>query len=98
MTLKVSLWPTKLLKKGWKVEKAARSYGVPAQTLRDRAKGTIYLNSCRTGPKTTLSNEEEETLVEHAEMMAQLGYGFSNRQFQHLAGELIKNIWTKTKQ
>jgi hypothetical protein len=54
---------------GWKVEKAARSYGVPAQTLRDRTKGTIDPYSCRTGPKTTLSNEEE-TLVEHAEVMA----------------------------
>jgi hypothetical protein len=39
-----------------------------------------------------LSNEEEDILVEHAEVMAQLGYGFSNRQFQHLAGELMKTL------
>jgi hypothetical protein len=31
--------------------------------------------------RSSLSNEEEETLVSHAEVMAQLGHGFSNRHF-----------------
>ncbi|XP_060553673.1 uncharacterized protein LOC132714771 [Ruditapes philippinarum] len=82
--------------KGWNVEKAARSFGVPAQTLRDRTRGAIDPYSCRTGPKTTLTYEEEETLVVHAEVMAELGYGFSNRQFQVMAGELMNHLGRRT--
>ena len=36
--------------------------------------------------------EEDETLVTHAEVMIQLGYGFSNV----LAGELMCNLGRKT--
>jgi hypothetical protein len=72
-----------------KDRKGSESFGVPAQTLRDRTKGAIDPYSCRTGPKTPLS-EKEDTLVEHVEVMPQLGYEFSNRQFQHLAGELMQ--------
>ena len=62
--------------------------------MRDGTRGAIPLNA-KKGPQTTLSNEEEETLVQHAEVMAQLGYGFSNRQFQHLAGELMHSLGRK---
>ncbi|XP_053380044.1 jerky protein homolog-like [Mercenaria mercenaria] len=81
--------------RGMSVEKAARSFGVPAQTLRDRTRGPIDPYAFKSGPKTTLSMEEEETLVQHAEVMAQLGYGISNRQFQHLAGELLCSLGRK---
>lgn len=74
--------------KGLPVQTVARKYGVPSQTLRDRVKGLINPESCSPGPETLFSKEEELILVEHTEVMSQLGYGYSNIQLQHLAGEM----------
>jgi hypothetical protein len=77
------------------VEKAARMYGVPSQTLRDRVCGCVDVNKCNIGVETILSLEEEERLVQHVETMGELGYGFSNVRLQHLAGELAFDLGRK---
>ena len=69
------------------VKTAAKKFAVPVQTLRDRVKGYIDPQNFKTGGETVLTKEEEETLVNHVETMAQLGYGYSNIQLQHLSGE-----------
>jgi hypothetical protein len=40
------------------------------------------------GGDTLFTHEEEKSLVEHAETLAELGYGYSNVKLQQLAGEL----------
>lgn len=70
--------------------------GVPAQTLRDRIKGYVDPDAlCKTGPDTTLTQEQEEVLVSHVETMAELGYGYSNNKLKHLAGEMAYDLKAK---
>ena len=77
-----------VVSEGVPVKTAAKKFAVPVQTLRDRVKGYIDPQNFKTGGETVLTKEEEETLVNHVETMAQLGYGYSNIQLQHLSGEL----------
>ena len=42
-----------------------------------------------------LTLEEEQTLVEHIEIMAQLGYGVTNKRLQHLGGDLAFDLGRK---
>ena len=66
-------------------------FGVPPQTLRDRFTGMVDPDSDRSS-NALLSREEEGILVEHVEVMAQLGYGYTHIQLQHLAGELAHSL------
>lgn len=70
------------------VERVAAKYGIPPQTLRDRVKGLIDPKDCAAGRDTLFTADEELILVEHAEVMSQMGYGYTNIQLQHLAGDL----------
>lgn len=77
------------------MKRAARQYGVPVQTLRDRVKGSVDPFNFKQGKETSFTIEEELTLVEHIETMAQLGYGFSNTALKHTAGELAFDLKRK---
>ncbi len=68
------------------LERVAKKYGIPFQTLRDRVKGLVDPNDCAPGRETLFTRDEETILVEHAEVMSQMGYGYTNIQLQHLAG------------
>ena len=73
------------------IYKAARSFNVPPQTLRDRVTGHVK----GTGGHTLLSKEEEQTLVEHVTIMSQLGYGYTHTQLRHFAGDLAQSLGRK---
>ena len=45
---------------------------------------------------TLLSLEEEQSLVEHVEVMAQLGYGITNNKLKELGGELAQTLGIKS--
>lgn len=84
--------PTSLQKafKEWQdgklsVYKAAKLYGVPEQTLRDRATGVIKPTVNRSGPASLLSAEEEQDLCDHVKKMALFGYGYSYMELRLLA-------------
>ena len=81
--------------KGLNVNKAALQYGVPAQTLRDRVNGSVDPYHFIKGKEPTFSHEEELTLVEGIETMAELGYGFSNKYLHYTAGELAYDLGKK---
>lgn len=68
------------------IRRAALQYNIPYQTLRDRVSGRIDHKDF--GRETVLTHEEELSLVEHTEVSAQLGYGYSNKGLQRAAGEL----------
>ena len=55
------------------VKKAARTYGVPVQTLRDRVLGKVAVDAIMGHGTLLFSSEEEEVLVKHCERLSQLG-------------------------
>ena len=67
-------------------------FGVPAQTLRDRIIGLVDPSNDSCGPETLLSQEEELMLVEHVEVLAQLGYGYTNSTLKVLGGDLAFHL------
>ena len=75
------------LKKGYPIKTTARKFVIPAQTLREGygSRRSRYLCSWSS---TLLSFKEKETPVEHVLTFAELGYGYTNVQLQHLCGEL----------
>jgi transposase-like protein len=81
--------------KGVRVQKAARMFGVPPQTLRDRVLGHIHAKTFLYGGDTLFTHEEKKSLVEHVETLAELGYGYSNVRLQQLAGELAHDLGKK---
>ena len=68
------------------VLRASLQYRVPVQTLRDRAKRNNNPHTLHLGSETAFILEEELILIETIEAMAELDYGHSNLQLQHLAG------------
>jgi hypothetical protein len=59
---------------------AARQFGIPQTTLRDRVLGRIDPETTSSGPQSLLSQYEEAIFVEHIKGMAQLGYGYSRSE------------------
>ena len=66
-----------MLDKNISVRRAAKMFDVPVMTLRDRDRvaGKIATETTKSGPDSMFAREEELTLVEHLEAMAQLKYG-----------------------
>lgn len=76
---------------GLSVKRAAKLYGVPTQTLRDRIKGKIQ-QSAKVGKESIFSHDEEEQLVQYLEDLASIGYGLNRSQLNILAGELALKL------
>ena len=77
-----------IMSKKYSVYKAARVYGIPESTLRDRTLGIqpIYEDGVpTTGSGPILSREEEKMLIDHLEYMNTIGYGYSRKEFLLLA-------------
>jgi len=66
-----------VIETGAPIKRAARQYGIPHNTLRDRVKGRVDPNTQMTGAGPLLTQEEEAKLVKHITYMADLGYGFT---------------------
>lgn len=80
-----------------KVKKAARIYGVPTQTLRDRVLNKIEIDA-NMGNATLFTEQEEEQLVNHIETLSKLGYGMNRAQLavklgRKSKGEKMSNKW-----
>lgn len=69
------------------VDRAARLFGVPAQTLRDRVLGRVNIKSVW-GKASLFSDEEEQYLVDYLEELAKVGYGLNRSQLNVLATEM----------
>ena len=79
--------------KGMSVKKAARSFGVPVTTLRDRVLG--YIDPINFEKDTIFSREEESSIIEHRQARADLGYGMTNIETRTLAGEMATSLGGK---
>ena len=67
------------------VYRAAREYGVPESTLRDRTLGLVDADNCISGSKRTFAVDEEHELAEDIKYMASMGYGYSKQEVINLA-------------
>lgn len=92
------------IRDGSKIKTAAKMYGVPESTVRDRLKfgenGEDYNPSM--GRKATFSKEEEKEIVEFITEMAKRFYGITQLQLRKLAYDFavaknIKNIFSSEK-
>jgi len=70
------------------LREASRLYNVPVETLRRRVTGTVDL-SCKPGPSTVLTPDEEQCLVEYAIEMADRGFGLQSEDLMRLAYVIV---------
>ena len=59
---------------------AAKKYGVPETTLRDRVSGRVDIDCCNMGKSPILSLDEENKLVKHLLEVAKIGYGYNRKE------------------
>jgi hypothetical protein len=55
------------------VHVAAKMFGVPLTTLRDRVDGRVHIDCCQAGVPSLFRQDEESFLVEHVKTIARLG-------------------------
>ena len=73
---------------GMSVYKAARVFGVPESTLRDRHLGLQPVENLPShGPDPLFTKEEEKSLIDHMTYMSNIGYGYSRQAFLDMAFE-----------
>ncbi|KAJ8312950.1 hypothetical protein KUTeg_010323 [Tegillarca granosa] len=72
---------------GMSVRGAAKKFGIPPQTLRDRITGRIDVDCVTTGRTLVLDMEEEAKLVQKLSSVADLGYGYTRQEVTDLASD-----------
>ena len=68
--------------------KAELEYGIPKSTLCDHVTGKVEIGR-RQGPKPVLTRDKEESLVQWALEMNEIGYGQVRRQIS----DTVKKSW-----
>ena len=77
------------------LRETSRLYNVPVETLRRRVNGSVGL-SCRPGPATILTDEQEDLLCEYIIKIAHMGYGLTKEDVQHLPYSMAEKIYSKS--
>lgn len=67
------------------VNAAAKQYGVPLTTLRDRVDGRISIDTTRPGPPLLLAKDEEAEIVQFLHAMARYGYRYTRLELGEIA-------------
>ncbi|GFO23521.1 Dde superfamily endonuclease cenp b [Plakobranchus ocellatus] len=67
------------------VNAAAKQYGVPLTTLRDRVDGRISIDTTRSGPPLLLAEEEEAEIAQFLHTMARYGYRYTRVELGEIA-------------
>ena len=74
---------------GIPVKKSSRIFSIPYSTLHDRVNGKTKLETTKSGPDPLLTQEEEQALVTHIELMSSYGYGYTCTEVTALATDFI---------
>ncbi|XP_045178154.2 uncharacterized protein LOC123538252 [Mercenaria mercenaria] len=77
--------------------RAAKIFGVPEQTLRDRIHGKIDPDCVTTGRAPVLSLYEESKIVDHLKTMAGYGYGYTKQETVDIATDYAIRLSKRTK-
>ena len=86
------------VERGMPVKRAARLFGVPRSTLRDRVAGNVK-HGTNPGPKPYLTNTEETELASFLVDVAKAGYGKSRGEIKQIAENVAreKKVLKRTK-
>ena len=76
---------------------AAKRFGVPLSTLRDRVDGRVHIDCCQAGVPSLFSQEEESFLVEHVKTMAEIGYGLTRAKVVNLETDYAVSLHLRGK-
>ena len=77
------------VKEGMGVNCAAKEFGVPATTLRNRLSGRVT-HGTNPGPKPYLSSQEEDELAAYLTSTSKAGYGKTRRQVMNIVQHVAK--------
>ena len=89
-----------VLNKHLPANKAAKLYGVPPSTLKDRLSGRV-VHDVNLGPKQYLTKQEEKELTDHLVLSAKVGYGKTRRDVMNMVetnAKCLKALQDKEKQ
>lgn len=67
------------------VNAAAKQYGVPLTTLRDRVDGRIGMEATRPGPPLLMGKDDEAEIVHFLHTMARYGYRYTRQELADIA-------------
>ena len=73
------------------IRAAARNFGVPESTLRDKLNGRKTLNATE-GRPTVLTTEQEKMIACHCIYMASVGYGYAGWQVVNCANNMLGEL------
>ena len=79
------------------VYRAAKLYGVPLTTLRDRVDNRISMDTTSSGPAPVLNQLEEAKLVEYIKEMAYVGYGYTRAEILNMATDYAIHLGKRGK-
>ena len=74
------------------VERAAKRFGVPINTLKDRVRGRVSVDTVKSGPSPLFSLEQETLLCNHLSTMAEIGYGYSRQETLNVASDYAHHL------
>lgn len=77
------------------VERVAKKFAIPINTLKDRVRGKIDVDTVKSGPSPLFSLEQEAYLSQHLITMAEIGYGYSRKETINLASDYAIHLGIK---
>jgi len=75
------------IEQGLPVERVAKKFGIPINTLKDRVRGKINIDTLKSGPSPSFDINQETLLCEHIKTMAEIGMGYSRQETINLASD-----------
>jgi len=79
------------------VHGAAKRFGVPLTTLRDRVDGRVHLDTLHAGAAPLFNQEQESNIVEHVKTMSEISYGYTRAEVVDLASDYAVNLGLRDK-
>ena len=73
------------------INQAAREYGIPRTTLKDRVSGRVK-HDTKSGPQPYLSVDEETELAKFVKQCAEVGCGKTRKDVMHIAQSVAREL------
>ncbi|KAH3710386.1 hypothetical protein DPMN_069864 [Dreissena polymorpha] len=83
------------IEQGLPVERVAKKFGIPINTLKDRVRGKIDIDTVKSDPSPSFDIMQETLLCEHIKTMAEIGMGYSRQETINLASDYAIHLGIK---
>ncbi|KAJ8317134.1 hypothetical protein KUTeg_005038 [Tegillarca granosa] len=77
------------------VHGAAKRFGVPVTTLRDRVDGRIHIDCCTIGAPPLFTLDQEAAIFNHIKIMSEIGYGYTRSEVVDIASDYAIDLGLK---